>query len=382
MTTPIPDDDVPTIPSGMPVPPRTDHEILTGHRVTTFIYELTDLAGAIIGATDSIDASDGGSLTWTANQAIKGRGSLSWTRVEDIDWLTTLVRPVVTVRPLDGSGELSWPLGLWVPSIPTLAYGSAATTGGIDLLSREAILSESLILAGYTVAEGANVIDAIRTIIADAGQPASALTDSDATLTSSMTWEAGTSRLQIINDLLDAIGYFSMWTDGAGQFRAEPYIAAGARAMAWEFTDDAERIYTPGWSQTRDLYGVPNTAVSLPEQSGEDAGFVGTAINDDPASPFSTVRRGRQIGLVADTNAAVSQEVADMQAARALAAATNATAVSTIEHALIPLAHNDAVLFASLTAGISARHVVTATTVNLSATKLAQSTIREVLIDG
>lgn len=60
----------------------------------------------------------------------------------------------------------------------------------------------------------------------------------------------------------------------------------------WTFTDDNSSILYPDVSIEHDLYGIPNAVEVV--YSG-DVCYYAKAINDDPSSPTSTVRRGRMI---------------------------------------------------------------------------------------
>src|SRR5690606_30012693 len=127
-------------------------------------------------------------------------------------------------------------------------------------------------------------------------------------LTSPMVWEAGTSKLRIVNDLLAAIDYNSLWVDGQGNFRATPYVRPAARSITYsilndesgaalvrELADGQESIYLDEWSRDRDVYGVPNKVVAVATGTGDEEPLVGVATNEDPASPFSEPSRGRWI---------------------------------------------------------------------------------------
>lgn len=357
-----------------------DIDILTGHRVTDYRYELTDIQGNALGAFDDIV---GGSLDWRSTASIKGEGTLNWVQRSDVDWLDKLIRVWASVEPVGGRGRIEWGLGLWLPTVPVTTYRDGRGFGPLSVKSREAILADSIITEPLTIAADTVVTTAVKTIIESAGQPSGAITTSEAVLVAPRSWAPGTSLLKIINELLDSINYRSLWSDGVGQYRVEPYTRPSARPRAWNFTgDSARRIYAEGYSREQNLAGVPNVAISEPEGSSEGLGYTGRARNDDPASRFSTVARQREIGGAAPINTATSQETADALTARWLGLQTNATSWVEFEHAPIPMTIQEGMGFQALEAGIDALHVVSHTTLRLNPTVLAKTRAQEVVLDA
>lgn len=365
------------------VPSRTPLEVLTGHRVTGFTYELLDRSGGVVDVLTG--AQDGGSLTWTANQAVKGRGSMPYIfDRQQVPWESCRIRVSVTVESASGDGEVTWGLGVWVPSIPKWTDRELGSFATINLLSREALLERVRKPYGYGLAAGTPIVAAIRDLIIDAGESPGALTDSDAVLAADRAWPPGTSVLSIINDLATAGGYFSLYSDEVGQYRLSPAIRPSARARAWDFIG-ARAIYRRDVERELDLSSVPNVFIAIQQAAGEEPALVAVARNDDPEDPLSTVNRG-EVSLEPETVDAASQEVLDAYASRRLAALRNATARVVVEHALVPLRVNDTARFPvrDRATGVDEikLHTVFQTTATLHPTALAKTTLQEVVIDG
>src|SRR5699024_6814429 len=108
----------------------------------------------------------------------------------------------------------------------------------------------------YTAPAGASVVGVVRDLIAEAGESTAAIGDDSATLTSAMMWEAGTTRLRIINDLLDAAGFFSLWVDHAGQYRVTRYVPPAQRPPMYEavapFEAGPSSVMSPEFTVDRD----------------------------------------------------------------------------------------------------------------------------------
>lgn len=125
-------------------------------------------------------------------------------------------------------------------------------------------------------------------------QPTSKIIDSPLTMTVPMTWQPGTSKLQVINDLLAALNYESAWFDENGIFVARPYISPATRGSAFTYATDSNSVITGDVNQTLDLFGVANKwilAITNPDRPP----IVSTYTNANPLSPTSTVSRGRTI---------------------------------------------------------------------------------------
>lgn len=110
----------------------------------------------------------------------------------------------------------------------------------------------------------------------------------------SMEWPPGTSKLEIINSLLSAINYNSVYVDEDGYFQFQPYVLPAVRTSEYTYADNAQGLMLPDMEQDLDLFEIPNSWVlvaSNPDQSVITA----TYTNSNPASPTSTVNRGRTI---------------------------------------------------------------------------------------
>jgi len=87
-------------------------------------------------------------------------------------------------------------------------------------------------------------------------------------LAASRVWEPNTTRLRIINDLLETIGYWSIKTDPMGRVIAEPKIPLDQRPIEFWFDDSPfEGIYMPDWSRDRDLL-VRNRCIVIQRVEG------------------------------------------------------------------------------------------------------------------
>lgn len=354
---------------------------LSGPRSTAWRFDLFDLQGNLIGKLDGVVQAE---LTGSVGAKIRTGGRLTWKRPPSgqvPDWLRVLVQPVYTASFYDGT-SLEWPWGLFIPAVPKAAQDGSVVGADVDLYDQLLILDEDAFTETYAVPAGAIVTDVVREILADAGITRAVVEDSATTLSAAMVWEGGTSRLRVINDLLDAIGYFAIWVDGTGTFRVQPYVDTPARSVGWAFQDGATSIFVPDLSEERDRFGVPNRVVLVARsEDGTAPPLTSTADNTDPLDPLSIPGRGRVITRRYPDVEAASQEVLDQLAARYLASARTTAAVVELKHLPIPLDFvdlNAVVSYTNSTTGTTLRGAVQSWRVSTETPSLVQTTIREV----
>lgn len=384
------------------IPLNQEDEALSGARVTSFRFDLLGrrfnddgsvIREAFVGELRSVVD---GSLDWTYNTAIKGGGSIGVLDVgqkidgKAIDWLNVRIRPVAMVARADRPETLEeFPLGVFLPAAPVEDWTDRGRSWKVELLDKCSILDQDVITDSetgapvtYSLPSGTNVIASVISIIEGSGESAQAIEPDGKVLANPMTWDVGTSRLKIINDLLDAANYFSLWVDGSGQFRASKYVPPESRpptyAMLAPFDDTGASLMTPNWTRDRDIYSVPNRVVVVGQGDAETPALVSVATNEDPASEFSYPARGRWITLVETGVEAVDQAALDAYAYRKLASATSVTSGITAEHPILPdLRVNSVVEFRNTRADVSILCAVTKTSITFDPTALVKSELRE-----
>lgn len=240
------------------------------------------------------------------------------------------------------------------------------------------MLVEDEVAATYSLAAGANIIEAVRDLIEDAGEAAGALTESDKTLAAPRAWESSTPRLTIINDLLDTANYLSLFTDGDGNYRAEPYVRPASRPVRWEFLDGTNCVYRPLLSRKRDQYNIPNRVIAKTQGTGDTPGLVSVADNTDPNSEWSQTTLGRVKSRTIEVEAA-DQATLDAIARRRLIALTTPQSTIVIDALPVPVSVNDAVRFRRLPMGVDSRHVVSRIEMPTRPTGLARYTLTQVV---
>ena len=107
-------------------------------------------------------------------------------------------------------------------------------------------------------------------------------------------WEIGTSKIEIINDLLATINYTSLRVDSEGNYEATPYLLPTDREIDFYYVDNETSVMFDGLIDSIDLFDVPNVFVRYTNNI-DSANFRSVYENDNIDSPTSTVSRGRRI---------------------------------------------------------------------------------------
>lgn len=297
-------------------------------------------------------------------------------------WPYVQVRPYINIK---GLGEK--PLGTFIPSTPISGYNDGALSWDVELLDRASIAAEDYFDSTYSIPDDTNVVDKVWEILRSTGAsvgnppPASSLPAGVAlTLPKGRVWEAGTNKLTVINDILEAAGYMALWTDEEGKFRLSKSVAAKHRPVAYEFIDDENCIYRPEFSIEKDIYSIPNQVVMIGQGDTDTAAPVATATNRDRRSPSSYPNRGRWITDVTRGVEAATQAELQAKANARLAQLTAAQGVVTIQHGPVPgVRVNDVVRFRRRAAGIDGKYTVTSIRWPMNPTDLATTKLTEVL---
>ena len=395
------------LPVGLvPVRDVTTREVLYGARSTAYRYELlehntTTGVDSLVGFLDGVR--DGGSMQWSSSASVKKSCTLSvvdlvkagpgLTRVSDVNLISTRIRPVLVI---EGLPEI--PLGVYVVTAAPEQWDATGRTYSIELHDKSTVLEQDAVEVTYSVGTSTAVLGLVKAVVESAGE----LIDVDAsdarTLTSPLVWEAGTSKLRIVNDLLDALNYNALFVDGVGNFQATKYVAPADRSVRYsmlnddsgarmvrELSDGQESIYLPEWKRDRDTYKVPNRVIAVAAGGGDAEPLSGTVTNEDSTSPFSFPSRGRWVTRVLDgvdvpdLSEAATVTFLEDKARQTLIAASAVQAAVTVTCLPIPIELLDALVFASTPAGINARHVVRGVSLGLSFAGVMELELQEVI---
>lgn len=266
-----------------------------------------------------VDSTVTGALENIGSLIVGGNSSGAFNGYVD-DWLfTSSVATPNTLRTLYVMGAavgpgaspsrrfVEWPQGVYLLNSPTRQIdASGVITRSVEAYDQGSVLDSQYTEDNYYVGAGALYTDAIKEILDNiTGVPYYNITPSALTLPAQKVWDAGTSFLKILNDLTSAINYEDIHFDADGTAIIRPYIDPQSRSSEYDYSSGLTSVLTPDASQTLDLYNQPNKWILIVSEPDRPS-IKSTYTNNDPASPTSTVNRGRTI-----TSVQTEQDVAD-----------------------------------------------------------------------
>ena len=313
-------------------------------RTERYIYERLDLRLDRVGGLAGVRSCK---LDWSIYNTIRGSGDLSIETPERIEWAHTIIRPWVVVTNRSGREQI--PLMTAACVVPDEAWSSAGVQVSVQLYDLTMWLDQWVLPEPYSLTAGTVITSAIRAIFTSLGMAwLLDLTESDAVLASDRSWLPGeqdkVSWLRVINDLLDAAGYFAVWCSPTGRFQCQPYRRPEDRLSTWRLADDrASHRYRNlaikrGRPVTYNRWEFWSRSVdgSTPVQH--------VAVNEDPDHPYSVP--GLNGRVVTDYRTDVEGDVAaKVMAARAEAMADqsgftlDARLLPVVEHEVVDLTH-------------------------------------------
>lgn len=284
----------------------------------------------------------------TAKFTILDRGGINYARDRLRPW-ARLTMPSDGVR----RGYVEWPLGVFLLSSPARDLDDVGiVTREVDAYDQLVVLRQDKVTDRYAIAAGTAYTTAITTLITSVGGITALIVPSALTLPAAVEWEPGTTKLRILNDLLGAINYGSAWFDELGRLICRPYQSPADRAIEYTYDDTTASVRTGKAGQTLDLFEVPNKWVGIVSEADRPV-LRSEYTNVNPASPTSTVSRGRTI--VADPLTeldAADQTTLDAKIARLAFEASQVYEGVKFDTAVMPF-HSNADVFALKIPGLA-----------------------------
>lgn len=373
--------------------------LFEGPRITRFRYEwlgpVIDDFGevvreAVLGEIEGVESCD---LEWKLTSAVKGGGTLTLRSFDEsaaVDWLNHRIKPYIVLE--DDAGQvLEYPLGVFVPTTPAEKWTSTGRVWDVELLDKNTLLNQDIATdangnpVSYSLGVGTNVVQAVADLIAMVNEGSSVLIEpSDKVLSQEMVWDIGTPLLQIINNILSAADYDSLWCDHQGRYRTAPYVEPQARAVAYSertpFEPGDGCVRTAEWTLDRDIYEVPNRMVAVSTATEEQEALIAVVVDQNPDSPFSYQSRGRWISVVDTDVDVVDMTALQAYAKRRMTMLTSTAASASISHLWLPDVVIGAVVrLVDPRAGIDSVFEVRETKMSLDPLALVTSVIEEVV---
>lgn len=201
---------------------------------------------------------------------------------------------------LDGSERVpqyaEFPLGVFIPSTPTRTSADGVSAWTVEAYDKTIVLKEDGLDTPLFLSEGAKYLDEVLSILARAGITNIMIASSvDTEIAADREFEVGKSLLEVVNTLLGEINFNPIFCDADGNFVIGAYEEPTAASADITYKADHLSIIGRDTSTETDYYKVPNVFIAACSNPDLKQDYRSTYINDNPISPFSTLRRGRRI---------------------------------------------------------------------------------------
>lgn len=346
----------------------------TGPRIEDYFVDLLDHNDQFV---RRLETSYGGTLNFDASAEIQGGGKINVIG-PGVEWTKHRLKIWYQAHPSDAPRSL----GVFLPIVPKTVYSRATQEVSVDLLDKLVMVSRDKVDKFYSVPTNTRATSVVRTILNGSGFTPHNITNPEFILDgytkAPMIWPAGTSKLQIINDLLAYINYAPLYVDENGVFQGRPHTLPSERVSVWTFESGEQAIHTSEWEKDQDLTSIPNKVILVSEGNSVADALVGTAENNDPNSPYSIVNRGQVIPHYESGIEAESPLVINALAKRKLVELSSPVATMMISHANLPLDVGDVVRFVP-SSGDDMMAVIERLEYTLTPGSLCKTTLKEVV---
>ncbi len=273
------------------------------------------------------------SIDYKSLAEIKRTATIQLQEDSDIDYLNDKIQPFMMIK--NGEKWLKWSLGIFMLNSPTRNDSKGVVIRDIKAYDMSQILVQDKVTNRYPIKKNTNYITAISDVLLSAGVTKVKLTNTSKTLQTDREFPIGTTKLSIINSLLEEINYTSVTVDEVGYFVSNPYISPSDRLVDYEYKTDATSIIFNGLTETLDLFNVPNQFVAVlsnPEQEVLKSIY----INDNPKSVTSIASRERVITDYRKVNNIADQQELDTYIKMIAENASNVYGYAEFETAIMP----------------------------------------------
>jgi hypothetical protein len=200
----------------------------------------------------------------------------------------------VTTTHIVPSQYIDFPLGVFLLATPKRMDEENAVKREIEAYDGLLILIDDKLQSTYTITAGTNYKQAIIDLLATAGITQYIIEDTTKTLPITMAFDPGTSKLSVINSLINQINFTPIRVDVYGNFVTNSYIAPSSRGIEYTYSDDSMSVTYKGMTESLDLFHIPNNWVVV-ATNAETAPLKSVYTNSNASSITSTVSRGRTI---------------------------------------------------------------------------------------
>lgn len=293
---------------------QTDYRYVVVDRETwAETRELTDITG--------------GSISRKYLSTLKEGATLNY---EDTAQILTVGNDYVRIYldVADGETSESVALGTFMVSTPSQNKSDLGISGTATLYSLLQIAQDEGLSEILTIPAGTNVITYAAGLLSARGLNVQVQNESDVETANATVFDTDNTVLDVVIWCTQAAGFGTPLIDGYGNILLQKYSDPTLNAPIVTY-DSSSKVLFPEYVHELDTFSMPNKVVVV--SSTPDNVVIGNAVNDDPASPYSTATRGRTITATYSVDNLETAEQANEKAAALLRSLSLVEAVE-VEH--------------------------------------------------
>lgn len=337
---------------------------------------------------EEVDGITGGTITRNQDTDIYETATIDWVGSFDIG--NDFLRIYLDATSLESSETRTEALGTFLVSTPSKEWDGAIRSGSADLYGRLKDAARDDFDELYVVEAGSNAVAEAAAILATCGLDVVIEDESDYTLSSIWTFGTGANgnndddidnKLAAANELLELANFSSAMTDAYGVVRLKRYITPDDRACVCEFREGENARFLRTAKDEYNSFDVVNVVHA--DFTTTETSIRGTAVDDDPASKYSTVTTGvRNCANYSYSDLPDGETLEEQQAAADAKAKDLLITNHAVKHTLT-ISHiyngatvTDGTYVFSPTWGIDRQHVIRKQTIKLIEGCLCESELR------
>lgn len=301
---------------------------------------------------------------------------------KDVDYLNDRIRPIVILD------NVEYPMGVFLLPSPTRKKTSQGIIREIEAYDKTQILLEDKVVDRYYIRKDTNYIKAITRIINSANIYQVMIDPADFKLKRDREFEPGTSKLEIVNTLLNECNYTSLYSDRNGILKAKKYVLPNYRNADITYSDgsiknpklDINGLKVPYTTNDElDLFNVANIFVVV-ASNAENESLRALYKNVSPTSPTSIINRRRNIVDYRTVSDIADQTTLNNYVKRLAYNATNTYQKISFETLVNPRhGYNECIYVEDKALGISSKYIETSWEFNLQVGSTMKHQARRVI---
>lgn len=307
-------------------------EILhSSSRKESFRYRLLNKNEVEKGWLDTVQKSR---ISYQSLAKIKRSANITMIEDSRVDYLNDRIQPWVDITSMGKT--ISFPMGVFILNSPKRADEDNVIFREIEAYDKLQILEEDSFEERYFIPKGENYVNAISSIIMSAGETSIQITPTNLTIQTDREFDLEMTKLDIVNQLLEELNYYSLRVDVDGKYVSEPYIEPAYKPVEYSYKTDDLSVITKGATEDVDLYNVKNVFIVYVDNPDKPP-MRSIYVNDNPSSITSTVSRGRRLTDVRRLEDIADQIALDSFTRRIAINATNIYSHINFNTAIMPM---------------------------------------------